>query len=92
VIVRAETDYYDILGVARDADKKAIKQAYRQRARKFHPVSGTLLGCFHTTQALTPRVQDVNKEAGAEETFKKIGEAYEVCPHSRCSFTSQPWS
>jgi molecular chaperone DnaJ len=24
--------------------------------------------------------QDVNKEPGAEDTFKKIGEAYEVCP------------
>jgi len=55
---RAGADYYDALGVPRDADKKAIKSAYRQKARKFHP--------------------DVNKEAGAEESFKRIGEAYEV--------------
>ena len=27
--VRASQDYYDVLGVKRDADKKAIKQAYR---------------------------------------------------------------
>ena len=38
VVVRAAADYYDVLGVARDADKKTIKSAYRQKARKFHPV------------------------------------------------------
>eukprot|EP00879_Flechtneria_rotunda_P008518 GHRR01008924.1.p1 GENE.GHRR01008924.1~~GHRR01008924.1.p1 ORF type:complete len:437 (+),score=120.35 GHRR01008924.1:258-1568(+) len=58
VIVQAARDYYDVLGVSKNADKKQIKQAYRQKARKYHP--------------------DVNKDTGAEETFKAIGEAYEV--------------
>jgi molecular chaperone DnaJ len=39
VVVQAAKDYYDVLGVSRSADKKQIKQAYRQKARKFHPVS-----------------------------------------------------
>ena len=30
-------DYYEILGVAPNADKKDIKQTYRQLARKHHP-------------------------------------------------------
>lgn len=30
-------DYYSILGVAADADVKAIKTAYRKLARKYHP-------------------------------------------------------
>jgi curved DNA-binding protein len=30
-------DYYEILGVARDADADAIKKAYRKLAHKFHP-------------------------------------------------------
>ncbi len=30
-------DYYEILGVKRDADPKAIKSAYRKLARKWHP-------------------------------------------------------
>src|SRR3989304_3596548 len=30
-------DYYKILGVARTADDKAIKSAYRRLARKHHP-------------------------------------------------------
>ncbi len=31
------TDYYELLGVARDADEGTIKRAYRQLARKYHP-------------------------------------------------------
>lgn len=30
-------DYYQILGVSRDADEKEIKRAYRRLARKYHP-------------------------------------------------------
>jgi DnaJ-class molecular chaperone len=30
-------DYYQILGVSKTADAKAIKQAYRKLARKYHP-------------------------------------------------------
>ncbi len=30
-------DYYEILGVSRDADEKAIKSAFRRLARKYHP-------------------------------------------------------
>jgi curved DNA-binding protein len=32
-----ERDYYEVLGVARDAKPEAIKKAYRALARKYHP-------------------------------------------------------
>lgn len=32
-----DTDYYAVLGISPDADEKAIKRAYRQLARRFHP-------------------------------------------------------
>ena len=33
----AKRDYYEVLGIARDADKKAIKEAFRALAMKYHP-------------------------------------------------------
>ncbi|MDF1679794.1 molecular chaperone DnaJ [Ponticaulis sp.] len=33
----SDRSYYDILGVAKDADEKQIKSAYRKLAMKFHP-------------------------------------------------------
>ena len=33
----AKRDFYEILGVAKDANEAAIKKAYRKTAMKFHP-------------------------------------------------------
>ncbi|HXU94177.1 MAG TPA: molecular chaperone DnaJ [Gallionella sp.] len=33
----AQRDYYEVLGVAKDADQKAIKDAFRNLAMKYHP-------------------------------------------------------
>lgn len=35
--VYAGRDYYDVLGVARDADAATIKKAFRKLAVKYHP-------------------------------------------------------
>jgi len=32
-----QRDYYEVLGVARDADERAIKDAFRQLALRYHP-------------------------------------------------------
>ncbi|KAL1533656.1 Chaperone protein dnaJ A7A, chloroplastic [Salvia divinorum] len=58
LIVRAERDYYSVLGVSKNSSKSEIKSAYRKLARSYHP--------------------DVNKEAGAEDKFKEISNAYEI--------------
>lgn len=61
-------DYYQILGVPRDASADDVQKAYKKLARKLHP--------------------DVNKEPGAEDRFKELGEAYEVLkdPEKRAKY------
>jgi molecular chaperone DnaJ len=36
-MARKRRDYYDVLGVAKDADDAEIKRVYRELARKYHP-------------------------------------------------------
>jgi len=55
-------DYYEILGVSKDASADEIKKTYRKLALQYHP--------------------DRNKDAGAEEKFKEISEAYAVLSDS----------
>ena len=35
--VEKKRDYYEVLGVSKDADSSAIKKAYRKLAKKYHP-------------------------------------------------------
>ena len=57
-MVHSKRDYYEVLGLERNAAPDQVKRAFRQAALKYHP--------------------DRNKEAGAEERFKEVSEAYEV--------------
>ncbi|MGA8148125.1 MAG: molecular chaperone DnaJ [Gallionellaceae bacterium] len=70
-MISAQRDYYEVLGVAKDADQKAIKDAFRNLALKYHP--------------------DRNKEAGAEERFKEIAEAYAILcdPKKRAEYDAR---
>jgi curved DNA-binding protein CbpA len=58
-------NYYELLGLDNDADKKEIKSAYFELSRLFHPDSmfGKELGTF---------------KAKMEHVFKRLTEAYEV--------------
>lgn len=56
-------DYYQILGVPREADEEQLKKAYRALAQQWHP---------------DKHKQDSKEQAEASEKFKEISEAYAV--------------
>lgn len=66
-------DYYKVLGVARDADERQIKSAYRKATREHHPDKAHSHG--------------LSKE-DAEKKMAQINEAYEVLsdPELRARF------
>lgn len=68
-------DYYKILGVARDADERQIKSAYRKASKQYHPDKAAKQG--------------VSKDE-AEKKMASINEAYEVLsdPELRARFDS----
>ena len=62
-------DYYEILGVSKNADSTEIKKSYRKMAIKYHP---------DKVQHLGPELQK-----GAKEKFQKIQDAYETVKKQR---------
>lgn len=60
----SKRDYYEVLGVAKDAGADDIKKAFRKKAGEFHPDRH-------------PGLDEAGRK-GMEEKFKEVGEAYAV--------------
>ena len=67
-------DYYEILGVARDADKEEIKNAYRRLARKYHPDVNKEPGAEERFKEIN-RAYEVLSEPEIRERYNRFGEA-----------------
>ena len=71
----SKADYYQTLGVARDADKATIKQSYRRLAMKYHPDRNpddkTAEDKFKTVQ----EAYDVLSDPQKKEAYDRFGHA-----------------
>jgi molecular chaperone DnaJ len=67
-------DYYEILGVARDANKEDIKRAYRRLARKYHPDVNKEPGAEEHFKEIN-RAYEVLSEPEIRDRYDRFGEA-----------------
>ncbi|MFN5514639.1 MAG: DnaJ domain-containing protein, partial [Cyanobacteriota bacterium] len=67
-------DYYDTLGVARDANKEDIKRAYRRLARKYHPDVNREPGAEEKFKEIN-RAYEVLSEDEMRARYDRFGEA-----------------
>lgn len=67
-------DYYEILGVQRDADKEDIKRAYRRLARKYHPDVNREPGAEDQFKEIN-RAYEVLSEPETRARYDRFGEA-----------------
>ena len=65
-------DYYEILGVSRDADKEEIKGAYRRLARKYHPDVNKEPGAEDRFKEIN-RAYEVLSEPEIRERYNRFG-------------------
>ncbi|MGF1539324.1 MAG: molecular chaperone DnaJ [Pleurocapsa sp.] len=67
-------DYYQILGVSRDADKEELKRAYRRLARKYHPDVNKESGAEEKFKEIN-RAYEVLSEPETRARYDRFGEA-----------------
>jgi molecular chaperone DnaJ len=67
-------DYYETLGVSRDADKEEIKQAYRRLARKYHPDVNKEPGAEERFKEIN-RAYEILSEPETKARYDRFGEA-----------------
>ena len=66
-------DYYEILGVSRDADKEEMKTAYRRLARKYHPDVNKEPGAEERFKEIN-RAYEVLSEPETRARYDRFGE------------------
>ena len=67
-------DYYEILGVSRDASKEELKRAYRRLARKYHPDVNKEAGSEERFKEVS-RAYEILSEPETRARYDRFGEA-----------------
>ncbi len=71
----AKRDFYDVLGVGRDADEKTIKTAYRKEAMKHHPDRNPDDAVAEKKFRAASEAYDVLKDAQKRAAYDRMGHA-----------------
>ncbi|XP_042009519.1 chaperone protein dnaJ A7A, chloroplastic-like [Salvia splendens] len=74
LVVRAERDYYSVLGVSKNADKSEIKSAYRKLARNYHPDVNKEPGAEEKFKEIS-KAYEVLSDDEKRSIYDKYGEA-----------------
>ena len=67
-------DYYELLGVSRDADAEELKKAYRRRAMQYHPDRNSSPDAEERFKELTT-AWEVLRDPGKRQLYDQYGEA-----------------
>lgn len=70
----AKRDYYEVLGVSRDADTEEVKKAYRSLARQWHPDANRAPGATEKFKELT-EAYEVLKDPDQRARYDQFGHA-----------------
>src|SRR6059058_683616 len=70
----AKKDYYEILGVKRDAKPEEIKKAYRRLARKYHPDVNPGDKASEDRFKLTTEAHDVLSDEKKRKIYDRFGQ------------------
>jgi molecular chaperone DnaJ len=68
------SDYYEILGVTRNADKEELKRAYRRLARKYHPDVNKEAGAEDRFKEIN-RAYEILSDPELKTRYDRFGEA-----------------
>src|ERR1035438_2640985 len=79
VWARPMTDLYAILGVPRDADRAAIRRAYREMAHTAHPDAGGSPEAF----ARIKMAHDILTDEARRQRYDETGEVVEITVDNR---------
>jgi curved DNA-binding protein len=74
------TDYYEVLGVPRDADHNAIRQAYRKLARQYHPDLNSDSDAEERFKELG-EAYEVLSDADKRERYDRLGARWRETEH-----------
>ncbi len=81
-------DYYNVLGIPRDADDKAIKTAYRKKARQYHPDVNTTDASAEEKFKEINEAYEVLKDPDKRSRYDQYGSDWERYQQTTASGTA----